>query len=176
MSQIYCNNCQNLFLRDDTVTVVEKHGERHWACPFCGSDDLTETEECIVCGVPDPPVDLSNGICINCLWDAIDYDIGLEYLTESGQIAAFFLHGWFHAGVEIKYSSTRLDAHFRSLYKNLAESETQLFKLTGDERQFLNSVRYWLIPYYPNWDTDASSFAEWYTDRLARQKRQARNG
>ena len=62
MSYMYCTDCGEFFEECDASIVYEHHSElngmggitteKFMACPYCGSTDIEEANECEICGHP----------------------------------------------------------------------------------------------------------------------------
>lgn len=168
-----CNNCHAVFDEHDMVRVREDYGETYYACPICGDSDVSETEECELCGVTFDPDDLTHGFCLDCLWNAIDYDVALKYMIQKDNglgLVNFFLEEWFNSD-SIKHTSTDLVTFFVALFGKLANQERdniQYFNLNSKvkiEPSFLNACRTHILPSWPKLiDENADEFAEWYEE------------
>lgn len=87
MELIYkCHDCGEAFNEPKIETWVERQdGDpvryRLLFCPYCGSEDIDEAEECSECG--EYHFELFNGICAGCLKDlAYDEQTAWEYGQE----------------------------------------------------------------------------------------------
>lgn len=162
-----CNRCGRVFSAEDAVTVKESFGEVHPACPGCGADDMVRSAKCDVCG-SDFDIDaLPNYICIDCLWDAIDYDVALKYMLDNTpdglELVNFFLVEWFHAD-PIQRTTPELTAFFTALFCKLAAAERELLR-PGWEKMagFLMACRTHCLPRYPTDFQDGGyDFSDWY--------------
>lgn len=174
---MYCFNCGKFFPDEDVVNQRDGETALHlFCCPHCGAADLGESEECEICGKQFPEGETSHGFCLSCLWEAIDYDVALEYMKsgqEDGWLAQFVLGDWFGATFDSWECSTdSLDAFLAETFQRLAADEKlrcAMCKL--EEARFLEACRLFCLPDYPNGDfgVEGEQFAEWY----ARRKKEA---
>ena len=64
---IMCLNCGSFFPDDDMGHAKDTTGESLCVCPDCGSPDLTEADQCAICGEPYDVGDLIYGtVCDGC--------------------------------------------------------------------------------------------------------------
>ena len=69
---IMCLNCGSFFGEDDMGFAKDTTGESLCVCPDCGSPDLTEAEQCPICGEPFDVSDMVYGtVCDGCFRDHI---------------------------------------------------------------------------------------------------------
>lgn len=166
-----CENCGETFAPEDVVYHTEKHGfadgfaEKFACCPFCGSSDLIETEACDVCGKKFPDGDIESGYCLDCLWEAIDYDVALAYMKFNNYLTEFILEEWFGAVIYDMEVSDKLRAFLEETFLRLVANDKLLSNGKGGE--FLNKCRDYCLPYYGihEFGADGQEFAEWYRNR-----------
>lgn len=160
-----CGNCGATFDPADVVYHREDYGEKIACCPVCGVSDLIETEECKLCGKEFEEDNLCEGFCLECLWNAIDYDIALDYLKETGNLAEFFLERW--GCGKLEHSSVEFDAFLEETFRRSVAND-KLEAQFGGSSLFLLELRYWFIPDHDKGDFGrfGCEFAEWYADRL----------
>ena len=77
ISYWYCHRCKEIIPRDE-LRIVREEERHYWLddspvevsynvfCPYCGSEEIDETDYCDVCGSPCIPDDLEDGICKEC--------------------------------------------------------------------------------------------------------------
>ena len=177
----YCYNCGKFFPDEDVVQRRDGETALHiYCCPHCGVDDIGESEKCEICGEQFVEGEISHGFCLGCLWEAIDYDLALEFMKsgqEDGWMAQFILNDWFGANFEygaIQCSpSNDLEAFLEETFKRLVADEklrTALSKV--EESKFLEACRFYCLPYYSNgnFGEEGEQFAEWYAGRKREDK------
>ena len=161
-----CGNCGATFDPADIMYRREDYGEKIACCPNCGVSDLIETEECRLCGKEFEEDELREGFCLECLWNSITYDVALDYLKYSGELAEFFLTGW--GCGKLEHSSVEFDTFLEETFKRNVALD-KLNAQFGGNSDFLKECRYWILPDY------GSEFAEWYADRLKKAKQEKRS-
>lgn len=177
---MYCYNCGKFFPDEDVVQRRDGETALHiYCCPHCGVDDIGESEECAICGKQFPEGEISHGFCLGCLWEAIDYDVALEYIKHDPDcgLAQFILNDWFGANFEEGAiqggSSDALNAFLEETFKRLVADEKLRAALSKVEApKFLEACRLFCLPYYSNgnFGVEGEKFAEWY----ARRKKEAK--
>ena len=165
-----CGNCNAVFDELDVAHIREDYGEVFACCPNCGSSDIYETEECKLCGKEFDEDELRDGFCLECLWNAIDYDTALAFLEESDQLTEFMLTRM-GAG-KLEHSSPEFDAFMAETFRREVANDKLTAHFVG-ETAFLKECRYWILPNYDNGDFGfGCEFAEWYADRLKKAKQE----
>lgn len=166
-----CCNCGSTFDEKDIVLRREDYGEYFECCPVCGVSDLVETEACLICGKEFEDGDLLEGYCLECLWNAIDYDVALEYMKYAGTLAEFMVECVFNA--KMKYSSLEFDSFLEETFKRIVADEKLMLSCSKvEEAKFLNECRAFCLPgYYNNrFGVDGFEFADWYSDVKKQEK------
>lgn len=161
-----CGNCGATFDPADISYRREDYGEKIACCPVCGVSDLIETEECKLCGKEFEEDELREGYCLECLWNAIDYDVALDYLKDNGQLAEFFLTGW--GCGKLEHSSVEFDSFLEETFKRSVALDKLMTHSFGKDGDFLKECRYWIFDF-------VGEFAEWYADRLKKAKQEKRS-
>lgn len=169
---MYCYNCGQFFHEYEIVTRKGELGEPLNCCPRCGVDDIGETETCNGCGKEFVEGDTSSGYCLDCLWNAIDYDLMLEYLKDEGLLADFMVTFVFGAGV-LKDSSPEFDAHLEETFKRMVANEKLLSWGGNDWHYFLDQCREFCIPVRDKgFNHESRDFAEWYADHIEKARKE----
>ena len=168
-----CGNCGSTFDPADVVYHREDYGEKIACCPVCGVSDLIETEECKLCGKEFEDSELCEGFCLECLWDAIDYDTALDYLKETGTLAEFFLNGW--GCGKLEHSSVEFDLFLEETFRRNVALD-KLNAQFGGSSDFLRELRYWILPNHDKGDFGrfGCEFAEWYAEKQQKSKQGGR--
>ena len=167
---MYCFNCGKFFPDEDVVKRRDGETALHiYCCPYCGVDDIGESEECSICGAEFPEGETHSGFCLGCLWEAIDYDVALEYMKYLGKeaVAEFMLNDWFDGLMEGGVSD-KLAQFMEETYKRLvADEKLRCAMCKLEEAQFLEACRLFCLPDYPNGDfgVEGQQFVEWYAKR-----------
>ncbi len=63
----YCEDCDEIFSEDNAGTKRTEWGygdKEFYACPTCGSIDLRDADNCVICGEPIVPDSVS--VCADC--------------------------------------------------------------------------------------------------------------
>lgn len=172
---MYCYNCDKFFPDEDVAQRLDGETALHInCCPHCGVDDIGESEKCEICGEEFPEGYTRHGFCLNCLWDAIDYDVALEYIKNDcfGGLAQFILNDWFGASFEggaiMGGSSDSLNAFLEETFRRLvADEKLRCAMCKLGEARFLEACRLFCLPDYPsgNFGLEGQEFAEWYARR-----------
>lgn len=166
---MHCCNCGSFFNEYEIVTKRGEFGEALGCCPICGIDDIEDSYTCKGCSEEFIEDHLSSGYCIDCLWDAIDYDLTLEYLKEEGLLADFIVTFVFGAGT-LKESSPEFDAHLEETFRRMVAND----KLLG-WHEFLDRCRDFCIPVRDKgFNAESNDFAEWYADHIEKQEMEAK--
>ena len=156
-----CKNCGATFDENDAIHYTEDYGETFMGCPVCGASDIADAATCSECGRELDIDDVQSGLCIDCMWDTITYDIALAYIEETDSLIEFFLGEWLHCGA-VKIENTQDLAEFlRKAFKNEAEND----RLFTEKHYFLEACRSWCLPCYLSshcWLGGGEDFAEWY--------------
>lgn len=134
-----CCNCYHTFRPDDVVLHKEYHGETVACCPSCGVSDIESTETCRVCCDDFTEDDIMFGFCLDCLWDAIDYDLALEYMISSKTLVDFLLNDWYESQVEIEHCSDSLAALAVEQFRRLVADEKLMCAVSGNMPQTLRT-------------------------------------
>ena len=172
-----CGNCGATFDPADILYRREDYGEKIACCPVCGVSDLIETEECILCGKEFEEDDIASGYCLECLWNAIDYETALEWMKQwRGRLADFLLNDWFGGGMKGD-SSRDLDSFLEETFRRIVADEKLSCALSRVQTQrFLMCCRAFCLPHYrADFGSDGMEFAEWYADRLKKAKQEKRS-
>ena len=74
-----CMDCKCEF--DSPIKEYDRAtGYNGYVCPVCGSDDIEETAECIMCGAVKLKDSMNYGICLGCIQEVSnDWDQVAEY-------------------------------------------------------------------------------------------------
>lgn len=176
---MYCYNCHKFFPDNDVVREADGETAAHiYCCPFCGVDDIGESAECSICGAEFPEGETRSGFCLSCLWEAIDYDVALEYIKHDryGGLAQFILNDWFGANFEEGAiqggSSDALNAFLEETFRRLvADEKLRCAMCKLEEARFLEACRVFCLPYYYNGDfgCEGQTFAEWYAGYIKKE-------
>lgn len=81
-TKMICRQCGHVF---DPNEVVYKYYDTDTGtydreeCPDCGSEDIEETERCVVCGNEHSPDSLEYGVCDDCIKKAISQETAFKY-------------------------------------------------------------------------------------------------
>lgn len=156
---MYCYNCGKFFPDEDVVQRRDGETALHtYCCPNCGVDDIGDTEECEICGKEFIDGEIYNGICLDCLWKSITYDIALAFIKDQGLLARFMLTDWFGAG-EIDHTSPELDRHLEETFRRMVANDKLLRKT-----EFLAACKLFCLPerLNGNFGIDGQVFAEWF--------------
>lgn len=169
-----CGNCCTTFDPADILSRREDYGEVLACCPVCGASDLIETEECNLCGKEFEEDYLCEGCCLECLWDAIDYDVALEYLKYRELLADFMIGDIF--GAKLEYTSVEMNLFLEETFRRYAAVDKLLtaWKQSAIEPDFLLRCRNFILPYHYKGSIgiEGQYFAEWYADRLKQAKQE----
>ena len=166
---MFCYNCERAF--SDSELVQRRDGETAlhiYCCPHCGADNVGEGEECKICGRELAEGETSNGYCLPCLWEQIDYDVALDYMKELGgsYLAGFLLNDWFDGSFN-GTASDKLNAFLEESFRRIVADEK--LRCATDKRapmDFLSACRAFCLPEYPErFGADGREFAEWYAGR-----------
>ena len=165
---MYCYNCDTFF--PDADAVKQRDGETAMhilCCPHCGVDDIGESSVCNVCGKAFTEDEIADGYCLECLWNAIDYDTALEWMKQcEGWLAEFMINDVYEASMN-GYSSRELDAFLEESFRRLVADEKLLCAMSSSiEPEFLIKCRYFCLPVYNvDFAPDGREFAEWFSER-----------
>ena len=166
---MFCYNCERAF--SDSELVQRRDGETAlhiYCCPHCGADNVGEGEECKICGRELAEGETSNGYCLPCLWEQIDYDVALDYMKELGgsYLAGFLLNDWFDGSFN-GTASDKLNAFLEESFRRIVADEK--LRCATDKRapmDFLSACRSFCLPKYPErFGLNGQEFAEWYAGR-----------
>lgn len=157
-----CFNCGSIFDPADVSHYREDYGQVFSACPICGSSDIGDTECCSECGREFEPEELRAGLCLDCMWEKIDYDLAYRYMVETDGLAEFLFQDWFGTGkVTINQPSDEFKQFLSETFKRLVADE----KLLGRD-DFLVKCKTFCLPRYPTeWLWTGEEFAEWYEEQ-----------
>lgn len=165
---MYCYNCGKFFPDGDVVKRRDGETALHiLCCPHCGVDDLGESAVCKVCGKEFVADELAEGYCLECLWNAIDYETALEWMKQGkGWPADFLLNDWFNCDMKGD-SSDDLDAFLEETFRRIVADEKLSCAFSGvQEPRFLQCCRTFCLPHYPeDFGSDGREFAEWFAER-----------
>lgn len=160
---MYCYNCEKTFDADEIVQKLDREtGELLLCCPHCGVDDIADTKTCSVCGREDcVDGEIHSGICLDCLWDAITYDVALEFMVETNTLHRFLLEDWLLGGDATGLSvSIKLSLFLQETFKRFKAND-----LIMDRKDFLEACKLFCLPNYPSsFGIEGGAFAEWYED------------
>lgn len=162
----FCYNCGKFFPDEDVVQRRDGETALHiYCCPHCGVDDIGEAETCSLCGKDFADGETREGFCLECLWNAITYDIALAYMKDADCLPEFFLTGW--GCGKLEHSSPEFNAFLEETFKRSVAND-KLLSCYGGKSDFLRECRYWILPNYDAGDfgVEGSEFAEWYADYL----------
>lgn len=165
----FCYNCGKFFPDDGIVQKRDgKTGLHIYCCPHCGVDDIGYADTCSLCGKNFAVGDTREGFCLDCLLNAITYDVALDYLKYRGELAEFFLTGW--GCGKLEHSSVEFDLFLEETFKRSVALDKLNIQF-GDSAKFLRELRYWILPYHDDgyFGIEGSEFAEWYFDYLKKE-------
>lgn len=167
---MYCHNCGKFFSEYEIIEKRGELGETLMCCPICGVDDMSETETCKVCEKEFIDGEIYNGICLDCLWKSITYDIALAYMKDQGLLARFMLTDWFGAG-EIDHTSPELDRHLEETFRRMVANDKLLRKT-----EFLAACKLFCLPERINggFGIEGQVFADWFEDYTKKKKEEIR--
>ena len=177
---MYCFNCGKTFHTNEIVREIDPDSGPMYCCPYCGVNDIADTEECDICGKEFVEGEISHGFCLSCLWNEIDYFTALDYMkSKKGYLAQFIIQDWY--GAEIAETSDNLDKFLEETFRRLVADEKLSVafphntKLTTPSEPFLTACRFFCLPHYANGDfgIEGASFAEWFKEYD--QKHSAKN-
>lgn len=166
---MYCYNCGKTFHPNEIVRDVDPDSGPMYCCPYCGVNDIADTEECDICGKEIVEGEISHGFCLSCLWNEIDYFTALDYMkSKKGYLSQFIIQDWF--GAVLEETSDNLDKFLEETFRRLVADEKlsvavhQEPKLTTPSEPFLTACRFFCLPYYANGDfgVEGDQFAEWF--------------
>lgn len=61
-------------------------------CPECGCEEIVETETCEICGQEADAYKVFSGVCTDCIDEKLDYETGLKYLIDRGELKEFLCY------------------------------------------------------------------------------------
>lgn len=157
-SRIKCLNCGSVIDSDQFATVREESGEVMSCCPYCYDNIWEEVSKCDVCGKEDSDDVVRDGICIECLKNAVTYDTALAYIKARDYIVEFILCDWFGAEGVVS-QSVDLALFCEETFRRLVANE----KLLGGDKM-LKLCREFCLPNYPKYTYDEEMFASWLRD------------
>lgn len=164
-----CYNCGKTFHGNETVRKYDPETGATYCCPCCGDDNIGDSEECAVCGKDFAEGETSNGFCLSCLWEAIDYDVALAYMLDNDNgLLKFLLGDWFGASFGEIVSTDALDKFMQETYRRLvADEKIRTAVSKSEEPRFLEACRLFCLPHYYNGDfgIEGHEFAEWYAEQ-----------
>ena len=167
---MFCYNCERAFPASELVQRRDGETALHiYCCPHCGSDNVGEGEVCQICGRELAEGETSNGFCLSCLWEAIDYDVALAYMLDNDNgLLKFLLGDWFGASFGEIVSTDALDKFMQETYRRLVADEK--LRYATDKHapmDFLTACRSFCLPEYPaRFGSNGQEFAEWYAWRF----------
>lgn len=157
-----CNVCGNTFTDDDRARWTESHGETFSGCPLCGGD-YGEAVRCKCCGEYVYHWKTFDGFCEDCLRDAADYDVILEYLEADSLLVDFFFSQIWDMNTPGDMSAELLlDLHDLFLRRKANERLLDPYRPASERQQFLTRCQRYIFDSTPD---DILSFAEWYAER-----------
>lgn len=165
----FCYNCGKFFPDDGIVQKRDGETGLHiYCCPHCGVDDIGDADTCSLCGKHFAVGDTREGFCLDCLWNAITYDVALAYMKDADCLHEFFLTGW--GCGKLEHSSPEFNAFLEETFKRSVAND-KLLACYGGKEDFLLECRYWILPYHDDgyFGTEGSEFAEWYFDYLKKE-------
>lgn len=90
-----CNECGRTFSEPKKIPHGGGYDEEPWyECPFCGSDDYTLADYCVLCECVFPDEKLSYGLCEECV-KKLAKDYANEYVTSDINVFddfAWYIH------------------------------------------------------------------------------------
>ena len=169
-----CLSCHAVFDEKDISHQREDTGEWFACCPVCGIPDLIDTETCEICGKDFEEGEIEYGVCLDCLWNAIDYDTALSYMKDRGELATFFMECIWQTG-HLEHSSVEFDSFLEEAFKRKVANEklmSQFVNFRGMKAEFLEQCRLFCLPYYYNrgFGPEGGAFAEWHKDHRKEAK------
>jgi len=153
-----CVDCGHIFDEGEQLVIKDDHGmgggfyETFSVCPVCGGG-YDQTENCHVCGGEHLEEELFDGICEECLAQAIDYDNVFCYLTETNRLEHFMFEAYFGSPIPKSCSA--------KLSKTLAEwfLRQRNDDLLRDKTDFLDICKKYILE--DDGDYGKQDFAEW---------------
>lgn len=163
---MYCYHCDRFF--DESELVQQRDpsvGYHVYVCPYCGSDDLGESDTCVSCDEDFIEGEISNGYCLECLRNAITYDLAFQYMNDKNCLAEFMLEYWFETG-KLESSSMKFDLFLSFLYQQLEDEDAQRIR-GGHKALFYEACVEFCLPNHEsgNFSAEAQQFAEWYANK-----------
>ena len=137
-----CCNCYHTFSSDDVVYQNESHGETVACCPSCGVSDMESTSACRICCDDFTEDEIMFGFCLDCLWEAIDYDISLKYMMQGKTLVDFLLNDWYESRVDIDYCSDQLFAFSVEQFKRLVADEKLMCAVSRNQNTTRDHLAY----------------------------------
>ena len=136
---VICRECGEVFSQADIKRVRHSDGDAWDECPYCGSDELDDVEQCVVCGRWVAPEDIYHGVCKDCLMDkAEDARLVCEFGAEYKQPVKV------NAIYEKAFSDTQIDMILQKAFVNLLynEIEQAAYSVATDD---LDAFAEWLV-------------------------------
>ena len=100
-----CVECGHLFELGEEKRFVEAHGEEYLGCAICGGA-YEETVRCKKCGTHRFEDELYNGICAECIGEAMTLANMVQYLDDSSLEADFYIGEFYKSNFD--YASPEL--------------------------------------------------------------------
>lgn len=136
---VMCGECGEVFEDSEIKRVRHSDGDAWDECPYCGSDELRDVEQCDECGRWEAPEDIYHGICSDCLLDrAADIRGMLEY----GRYAADTVH--VNAIFAKAFSETQIDDILGRAFVNLMLTDMKKAAedvITDDPEHFARFIK-----------------------------------
>lgn len=170
---MFCYNCEKFFPDEDVCLKRDDETTLHiHCCPFCGDDDIGESETCVACGEEFAEGETASGYCVSCLVAEVDYDTTLAYLKDRGYLADFLIRDWFNAGT-LTNSSYDLDKFLEETFRRLVAND-KLSDWCSGYHSFLDACRTFCVPgrFDNNFGTEGREFAEWLEGYKAKKQKE----
>lgn len=168
---MYCFGCNTFFPDDEVVINDGDYGSKSCQCPRCGSDDIEKSETCKICGTEFVYDELANGFCLDCLWNAIDYETALEFMKDTDSLGTFLVTVWYDAG-RLEHSSIEFNRFLEETFRRLVANDKFFVAMGLDKHDFLDACRYFCLPDKDKNDfgMDGYSFADWFYEKKSKKE------